>query len=517
MEAKRVGSPRWLSRLSRATKRPRHGSAYLARLIDPVRPQASPSQRSGATAASDLSPGTQTPSTKFAVQVVGAGYVGLVTAACLASLGHAVRCVDVDRDRVERLARGDVPFVEPGLEALVRGGLASGRLTFGNDVVVGSERADIVFIAVGTLDGTGQWTDRNVEAVLRTLLGATTVPPLLVIRSTLRPGRMDRLNRLVEESGHPTTLLIHPEFTKEGTAVSDFLTPDRIVVGVPRGGDALVAEPIRQLYSNTLAPFLVVDHASAEMIKIGSNAFLATKITFANELARFCQAVGADMAAVRAGLGLDPRIGPTFLRTGPGFGGSCLPSQVDLLSSMADDLGIRAELLPAVKRFNGRQPVAIAEEVLGDMLPPRTIAVLGLAFKAGTDDLRESPALKLIDAFLANGVEHLVAFDPVVLELRSRPAVRIATTIEDAVRDADVVVVATEWPEFAAADWARLGALMRRRDIFDARGILDPARPDLAGFRLRSLERGTSVVGPAGGALAAVGTDSSPVTADRAR
>lgn len=440
----------------------------------------------------------------FRVEVVGAGYVGLITAACLASLGHSVRCVDVDRNRVERLSNGDVPIVEPRLEELVRDGLATGRLGFGHDVVAESDRADIVFIAVGTLDGTGQWTDRNVEAVLRTLLAADTVPPLLVIRSTLRPGRMERLSRLVEESGHATTLLIHPEFTKEGTAVADFMAPNRIVVGIPRGVDESVADPVRQLYADVPAPVLVVDHASAEMIKIGSNAFLATKITFANELARFCKAVGADMGAVRAGLGLDPRIGPLFLRTGPGFGGSCLPSQVDLLSLMTDELGLGAELMPAVKRFNDRQPATIAEELLSDTLPPRSVAVLGLAFKAGTDDLRESPALKLIDALLGHGVEEVAAYDPAVSELRSRPAVRIAISVEDAVRGADVAVIVTEWPEFVAIDWRKLGAAMRRRDVFDARGILDPARPDLAGFRLRSLERRATVVLEAAEEIAAV-------------
>ncbi len=438
--------------------------------------------------------GQRDPVNVCTVEVVGAGYVGLVTAACLASLGHSVQCVDVDRERVERLSQGDVPFVEPRLQELVRDGLTTGRLRFRAEVVAGSHRADMVLIAVGTLDGSGEWTDRHVEAVLRILLAAADVPPLLVIRSTLRPGRMERLNRLVEESGHPTTLLIHPEFTKEGSAVADFLAPDRIVVGIPRGADDSVADPLRRLYASVPAPFLVVDHASAEMIKIGANAFLATKITFANELAQFCKAVGADMGAVRAGLALDPRIGGLFLRTGPGFGGSCLPSQVDLLSLMSSELGLGAELMPAVKRFNDRQPAAIAEELLSDTLPPRSIAVLGLAFKAGTDDLRESPALKLIDALLGNGVEQIAAYDPVVSELGSRPAVRIATSVEAAVQGADVAVVMTEWPEFVAIDWRQVGGGMRRRDVFDARGILDPSRPDLAGFRFRSLERHSTVL-----------------------
>lgn len=424
----------------------------------------------------------------LAVEVVGAGYVGLVTAACLASLGHWVRCSDADAGRVERLSRGEVPFLEPGLDDLVGAGLASGRLTFGTEISRGVRRADIAFIAVGTLDGTGEWTDRNVEAVLRSLLEKASVPKLIVIRSTLRPGRMDRLDRLVRGSGHDTTLLLHPEFTKEGEAVRDFLSPSRIVVGVPPSSSHAVADPLRALYADVDAPFLVVDHASAEMIKIGSNAFLATKITFANELARYCQAVGADARAVREGLGLDPRIGPLFLRSGPGFGGSCLPSQVDLLTRMNDELQLGAEVMPAVKRFNDRQPARIVGEILADDRI-RTIAVLGLAFKAGTDDLRASPALKIIDALSAAGVESISAFDPAVSKLPSRPQVRIAASLEAAVVGADLAIIATEWPAFAAANWEQLGSAMRTRDVFDTRGILDPRRSDLDGFRVRSLER----------------------------
>jgi len=423
------------------------------------------------------------------VEVVGAGYVGLVTAACLAFLGHWVRCIDADADRIEGLSRGEVPFVEPRLDALVRAGLASGHLRFGTDVVHGAVGADIAFIAVGTLDGTGEWTDRNVEAVLRSLLSAAVVPKLLVVRSTLRPGRMERLDRLVRESGHETTLLLHPEFTKEGAAVEDFLAPSRIVVGVPAATSHAVVDPLRALYAGVDAPFLVVDHASAEMIKIGSNAFLATKITFANELARYCQAVGADMRAVREGLGLDPRIGPLFLRTGPGFGGSCLPSQVDLLTRMNEELQLGAEILPALKRFNDGQPAWIVDQILGEGHLVRSIAVLGLAFKAGTDDLRASPALQIIDALIAGGVEAISAFDPAVPRLPSRPQVRMATSTEAAVAGADMVIVATEWPEFATADWRTLGSAMRQREVFDARGVLDPARADLAGFHVRSLER----------------------------
>ena len=423
------------------------------------------------------------------VEVVGAGYVGLVTAACLAWLGHTVRCVDVNLARITSLESGEVPFSEPGLADLVRIGMEQRRLSFGTDVVDAARAVDIVFVAVGTLDGTGRWTDEAVQGVIRSLLGGESVPPLLVVRSTLRPGRMADLDSLVRASGRPTTLLIHPEFTKEGTAIADFLSPDRIVIGLPAGCPPDVVRPIRQLYARIDAPMVVVDHASAEMIKIASNAFLATKITFANEIARFCRSVGADMAAVRRGIGLDRRIGPDFLRSGPGFGGSCLPSQIDLLSAMSDELGLDLELLPAVRRSNRSAAGRIATELLSGRPTPRRIGLLGLAFKAHTDDLRESPALRLIDALVEHGVEDIRAYDPVVRHLASHPRVAVEASAYAAADGADTLVVATEWPEFRSLDWNRLARLMTRREVFDTRGVVDLAAAMDAGFLVRSLER----------------------------
>jgi UDPglucose 6-dehydrogenase len=300
---------------------------------------------------------------------------------------------------------------------------------------------------------------------------------------------MAELHELVVASGHATTLLLNPEFTKEGSAVLDFLEPDRIVIGLPAGTSADVAEPLRRLYGRIDAPIVVVDHASAELIKIGSNAFLATKITFANELARFCREVGADMAAVRQGIGLDRRIGPDFLRTGPGFGGSCLPSQVDLLAAMSDELGLDAQLIPAVGRANRAQATRIAEEILADLPAPERIAILGLAFKAGTDDLRESPAIRLIEALSERGVRALRAHDPVIDALPSHPSVEVSSDPYAAARGADILVVATEWPEYRKLDWVRLAGLMAHREVFDTRGIVDIEAATAAGFRIRSLER----------------------------
>jgi UDPglucose 6-dehydrogenase len=300
---------------------------------------------------------------------------------------------------------------------------------------------------------------------------------------------MATLDDLVVASGRATTLLLNPEFTKEGTAIADFLAPDRIVIGLPVGASEDVAHPLFRLYGSISAPILVVDHASAELIKIASNAFLATKITFANELARFCRELGADMEAVRRGMGLDARIGPDFLRSGPGFGGSCLPSQVELLAMMSGELGLDADLLRAVASSNRRQAVRIATEILDELPPLGRVAVLGLAFKAGTDDLRESPALRLIDALSERGTRGFAAHDPVIDALPSHPFVQVKSDPYAAARDADVLVVATEWPEYRNLDWMRLAGVMRQREVFDARGIIDVEAATAAGFRIRSLER----------------------------
>ena len=465
---------------------PEAGGSYVARATAATFPTLRARPRD-VDAVVDVLAGRSAP---LVVAVVGAGYVGLVTAACLSFLEHEVRCVDADPTRIDSLRAGGVPFCEPGLEPLIREGMAAGRLTFGVDSIEAAAGADIVFIAVGTLDGTGQWTDRHVRAALETLLLGPGIPSLLVVRSTLRPGRMSELQELVVASGRATTLLLHPEFTKEGTAVADFLAPDRLVVGLPAGTSTEVAEPLVRLYRGIDAPVVIVDHTSAELIKIGANAFLATKITFANELARFCRAVGADMAAVRHGIGLDPRIGPDFLRSGPGFGGSCLPSQVDLLAAMSDELGLDAEILPAVGRSNRAQAARIATEILAESPAPQQVAILGLAFKAGTDDLRESPAIRLIEALHERGVRDIRVHDPAIDVLPSHPAIEVCGDPYTAARAADILIVATEWPAYRTLDWARLAGLMAHHEMFDTRGVVDVDAAMAAGFRVRSLERG---------------------------
>ena len=424
------------------------------------------------------------------VAVVGAGYVGLVTAACLAALGHRVRSVDIDPDRIRALLAGVVPFAEPGLEDLVRQGLDAGRLTFHVGHGEGLADSDIAMIAVGTLDRDGRWTDEFVDRALVELLAAPTLPRTIAIRSTLRPGSMARLQQFVVRAAHRSRLVLNPEFTREGTAVQDFLAPDRIVVGVAAEDDPeIAAQPVRVLFAGIDAPFLIVDHASAELIKIGSNAFLATKITFANELARLCVAAGADMAQVRQGIGLDSRIGPAFLAPGPGFGGSCLPSQVELLSAMSGELGLGLELIPAVHRFNLEHPGRLARDLLAELPGVERVAVLGLAFKANTDDTRESPAIRFISALHDHGVEEVRAFDPAVLKLPGHPWVTLSADPYEAAVGADVLAITTEWPEFRRLDWPRLASVMRGREVFDARSVIVFQEASEAGFHVHYLER----------------------------
>lgn len=444
------------------------------------------------------------------IAVVGAGYVGLVTAACLADLGHDVTCVDVDAERVALLRRGILPIHEPQLDDLVARGLASGRLVF-DDTASGTHGAALAIVCVGTLDAAGEWTDRTVRSVLRGLAADPAAPRALVVRSTLLPGTAVALADLVEAIDPGVALAVSPEFTRESTAVADFLAPDRLVVGAtPRaleawraahhGTDAharIVAD-LEAMYAPLEARVLVTDLTSAELIKVGSNVFLAAKITFANELARIAVAAGADPHAVVDGIGLDRRIGRRFLSPGPGYGGSCLPSQARALPGVADSFGAGTPLIAGIARSNEAQVdwvAAQAAAALGGSLADRRVAVLGLTFKAGTDDLRESPALRLVRRLHVDGAE-VVVHDPVataagVALLREQDATEAipASSIADALVGADAVVVATEWDAYRHVDWTALAGSMRGDVVVDARGIVDGEAAEAAGLRVVGLGR----------------------------
>ena len=423
--------------------------------------------------------------------VVGSGYVGLVSAACLAGVGHTVRCIDRDRARVAELNQGIVPFREPGLDQAMTTGLASGRLSFSDDLNA-SHAAEAVLIAVGTLTGDGEWSSDQLEAAVQQVAADPLAPRTIVIRSTLVPGTMARLEELAREIDPAVELAYNPEFTREGSAVRDFITPDRTVVGLTRPAElSHAAEVLARTYAPLNAPLVVTEAASAEMIKIGANAFLALKVGYANEMARLAAATGADVTKVLATIGLDHRIGRDFLAPGPGFGGSCLPSQARALPRVAADYGVDVPIIAAVEGSNRAQAewvVSQLEGLIGD-LAGKPIALLGLTFKAGTDDIRESSAVALAIRLAKRGAR-LTVHDPLALDAglaaltRAGADVRGAHEIQSALSGAEAAVVATEWPLYASIDWQQVRSQMSGDLVLDSRGVVDAAAAQAAGLRV---------------------------------
>lgn len=457
------------------------------------------------------------------VAVIGAGYVGLVTAACLSKLGNRVRVVDIDTARVEQLRLGRLPIREPDLDELVLDGLRAGLLSFHDDAAA-ARGTRLSIVAVGTLDREDQWTDRIVRRAVQDLASDPEAPRWIVVRSTLLPGTARSIAADVQRIDPAVRLAMNPEFTREGSAVADFLRPDRVVVGIDpvalEDGEAaadrsaLLAE-LRHLYEPLEAPFVVADLTSAETIKVASNVFLAAKISYANELARLCAATGADIGAVVDGIGLDRRIGRNFLSPGPGYGGSCLPSQARALPAVAARFGVHTPLMAAIDPSNTEQSawlVALGETALGRSLAGCRVALLGLTFKAGTDDLRESPALRLASLLAGRGAT-VVAFDPLATDtgvamLRAQGVeVTAAASAEEACAGADAVFVATEWRAFAELDWAAVAATMAGDLVVDGRGLIPPEVAQRAGLRLTGIGA-TAALAPAR-ALANVGSAAS--------
>ncbi|MFN8622347.1 MAG: UDP-glucose/GDP-mannose dehydrogenase family protein [Chloroflexota bacterium] len=426
------------------------------------------------------------------VSVIGAGYVGLVTAACLARLGNDVRCIDIDAARVERLRRGELPIREPGLDELVSETTAAGRLSFHAETSA-SHGSRLVIIAVGTLDADGEWFGGLVTRAVEGLARDPDVPRAIVVRSTLLPGTAVAIRELARGIDARIELAFNPEFTREATAVRDFLEPDRVVFGVadPADGGTLLAD-LRTLYAPLEAPMVVTDLTSAETIKIASNVFLSAKITFANELARLCAATGADVSSVVDGMGLDKRIGRAFLSPGPGFGGSCFPSQARALPELAARFGVDAPLMRAITPSNEGQAdwlIDRLEETAGRTVAGWRVAVLGLTFKAGTDDLRESPAMRLATRLVARGAT-VQAHDPIATEAgvaqlsAAGVVVTAAPSPEAACAGTDAVVAATEWPAFRQLDWAAIAPTMPGRLIADGRHVIDVAAAGAAGYQV---------------------------------
>ena len=422
------------------------------------------------------------------IGVIGTGYVGLVTAAGFADLGSEVWCVDIDAAKIDRLRRGEVPIYEPGLEELLAE--HSGRLHFSTDLAQALEHSRLLFVAVGTPPTYSGDADLSaVHAVVDAIPASDA--HALVMKSTVPCGTGAAIQRVLGERGKDGLGYVScPEFLKEGSAVQDFMSPDRVVVGDNGdwAGDAVV-----ELYSPLQAPLVRTDIASAEMVKLASNAFLATKISFINEIANVCEETHADVVEVARGMGLDGRIGPKFLQAGIGFGGSCFPKDVDALKQLAGNSGYHFQLLTAVIEVNElqkRRVIAKLQKHLGGLVGKR-IALLGLAFKPNTDDMREASSLVLSARLNADGAL-VSAYDPVA-EDEARTLIsglRFAESAMDALTDADAIVLVTEWPEFLGLDWREVAQSMSGDLVIDGRNALDPVAVRGAGLVYEGIGRG---------------------------
>src|SRR5467141_3984711 len=400
------------------------------------------------------------------IAMIGTGYVGLVSGACFADYGHQVTCVDKDGGKVESLRRGEIPIFEPGLEALVASNVKAGRLDFTTDLAGPVAEADAVFIAVGTPSrrGDGHADLTYVHAAAKEIATALSGFTVVVTKSTVPVGTGDEVERLIREANPSADVAVasNPEFLREGAAIRDFKIPDRLVVGThDERARKVISEIYRPLYLNQ-APLMFTGRRTAELIKYAANAFLATKITFINEIADLAEKVGADVQEIARGIGLDNRIGSKFLHAGPGFGGSCFPKDTRALIKTAQDHDVPLRILEAVETANDTRKRAMARKVssaFAGMLRGKTVAVLGLTFKPNTDDLREAPSIALITALQDMGAR-VRAYDPVGME-QAKSAFRAVTFCEDAyscAKGASALVIVTEWEQFRALDFARLKA-----------------------------------------------------------
>ena len=426
------------------------------------------------------------------VGVVGAGYVGLTTAACLAHLGHDVVCGDLDAEKVRRLTKGESPILEEGLDDLIAEGLRSGRLRFVVGAPAAATGAEFVFLCVATPQGADGRADLgSIDAAAREIAPLLIPGAVVVNKSTVPVGTTERVDQVLREGGAVADVGVasNPEFLREGTAVRDFLHPSRVVVGA---ADPEVGVRVADLYHGVHAPVLVTDPASAEMVKYASNAFLATKISFVNAIANLCEAVHADIREVVLGMGYDPRIGFEFLHPGPGWGGSCFPKDTAALLKTADEAGYDFALLRGAVTSNDAQRermIAKVREACGGTLTGARIGAWGLTFKANTDDLRDSPAVAIIASLVEAGAV-VRAYDPAAGEAaRGLAGIEVVADPYDACVDADALVVLTEWDEFRWLDFDRVAALMRHTEMVDTRNLLDPAAMRRIGFGYRGVGR----------------------------
>jgi len=432
------------------------------------------------------------------IAMIGTGYVGLVSGTCLADFGHHVTCVDKDQAKIDGLLAGRMPIWEPGLESLVKANVERGRLEFTTDLSRAVDGAEAVFIAVGTPSrrGDGHADLTYVFAAIEELASLLERPVVVVTKSTVPVGTGDQIAALLKEKGAPDSVSVasNPEFLREGAAIADFKHPDRILVGAEDDhARQILAEIYRPLFLNR-APMLFTSRRTAELTKYAANAFLATKISFINEMADLCEAVGADVQDLARGIGLDNRIGAKFLHAGPGYGGSCFPKDTLALLRTADEAGIKQRIVSTVVEVNDRRKEAMAgrvKEALGGSVEAKRIGVLGLTFKPNTDDMRDAPSIPLIQGLLAGGAS-VAAFDPVGREQAEPllPGIDFTASAEQAADGADAVVIVTEWDEFRALDLKDLARRMRGRALVDLRNIYDRAEAEEAGLEYRGIGRG---------------------------
>lgn len=434
------------------------------------------------------------------IAVIGCGYVGLVSAGCLAEAGHNVSCVDLDAERIAGLQAGKMPFYERGLEALVATTVAAGRLKFSRDIGAAVAVASVVLLAVGTPSRRGDghadltFVYQAAEMVGRALRGFTIV----VTKSTVPVGTGDEIERIIYASNPQADFAVvaNPEFLRQGAAISDFQRPARIVVGTDDARAVAVMKEMYAPFTRGGAPLVYVSRRTAELTKYASNAFLAMKLAFINDMADLCEAAEADVADIARCMGLDPRIAPGFLDAGPGYGGSCLPKDARALLRTAEELGSELSLVQAAVEANERRLGRMFEKIVaacGSCVRGKRVALLGLGFKPGTDDLREAPALAIIASLRRAGAS-IVAFDPQYPPAKSGvlEAVELTSSAYDAAAGADAIVIVTGWPEFRSLDLGRLGALMRQRVLVDLRNIYRPEEMVRQGFRYHSIGRAAS-------------------------
>jgi UDPglucose 6-dehydrogenase len=429
------------------------------------------------------------------IAVVGVGYVGLVSGACFADLGNQVTCLDINEKRIENLKKGIMPIYEIGLDDLVERNVKAGRLFFTTSYEEALKDAEFVFIAVGTPSGVDGEADlRYVRMAAETIADVMDHPMIIINKSTVPVGTGDWVAEIIRQRNPDApdfSVVSCPEFLREGSAISDFMNPDRTVLG---STDPEAAEKVAQLHLPLRSTIMITDLRTAEMIKYASNAFLAAKISFINEMSNVCEALGADVKEVAAGMGLDKRIGPHFLDAGLGWGGSCFPKDVKALAYMAETEGRHPHLLHAVMDINADQreaPVRKLQELLGDNLEGKTVGLLGLAFKPTTDDMRDAPSIDIAHHLMRAGAQ-VRAYDPAAMENARRvlPEVELVNNAYEVADSADGLILVTEWNEFKNMDLKRVKTLMNRPILVDGRNVYDPVEVREVGFQYRGIGRG---------------------------